>query len=326
VRFISENQEFINRLKPSFFEMTVFMAFEYFRREGVEVAIIETGMGGRLDSTNVIDPELSIITNIALDHMQFLGDRLPLIAEEKAGIIKSGVPVIIGQYDAEYANVFEQHSQRKESKILFADKVYHCPLVLKSLDQKQVFDIYRGEQLLYPQIKLDLLGFYQQKNILTVIAAYEQLKTRFNLDTTHLYSGLECAAQKTGLQGRWQILSANPMVVCDTGHNEDGIKWVLQQINQTPHQKLHMVWGMVGDKSVEKILKMLPQNALYYFTNAQIPRAMNANELAEKAHQIGLKGNVFGQISDALKAAQEAAGSNDLIFVGGSTFVVAEVV
>jgi len=324
--FIADNREFIDQVKPSFFEMTVFMAFDYFRSEQVDIAIVETGMGGRLDSTNVITPELSVITNISLDHMQFLGETLPLIAIEKAGIIKPKIPVVVGQYDQAYASVFEQMAREKDSSIRFADLDYNCPLALKSIDQKQIFDIYKGSALQYPQLKLDLLGFYQQKNILTVVAAFEQIKAQFKLDTAHLYQALAHAAEQTGLQGRWQILSSNPMVVCDTGHNQDGIKWVLDQIEQTPYRNLHMVWGMVGDKSIDKILEMLPKQATYYFTQAQIPRALDANELAQKGFDIGLKGNVYANVSNALDAAKQSALAQDLIFVGGSTFVVAEVV
>ncbi len=326
IDFIEKNSDFIKKQEPSFFEMTVFMAFQYFKEQTIDIAIIETGMGGRLDSTNLIEPELSIITNISLDHTQFLGDTIGEIAVEKAGIIKKGVPLIIGESNLEYNSVFISKSKEKDTSCIFADQVYNIPYALNSIRESQLFDICKRETKIYEKIELDLLGYYQQKNILTVIAAVENLKNSFNINRQDVYSGLKHVVKNTGLLGRWQTLGNNPRIICDTGHNEAGVALVIDQIKQTAFENLHIVWGMVNDKSIDEIMSLLPRNANYYFTKASIPRALDEEELNTIAKKYYLKGKTYKSVAEALLAAKVTANQNDLIFIGGSTFVVAEVV
>jgi dihydrofolate synthase/folylpolyglutamate synthase len=326
VKFVEENFVFFDKLKPSFFEMTVALAFQYFADEKVDIAVIEVGMGGRLDSTNIITPELSVITNISKDHTQFLGDTIEKIAGEKAGIIKKAVPVIIGESQKESEPVFLQKTQEIDAPIYFADKIFHIDYALQTIDEKQSFNVYKADNLVYPDLKIDLLGMYQKKNLITTLQAIEISKEKFNIDKKHIYKGLSNIQKNTGLKGRWQIIGHNPRIVCDTGHNESGIKEVIHQIENTPYRKLYMIIGVVNDKNIDRILSLFPKNAEYIFTKANIPRALDANELAEKAKQFGLKGTVISKVSDALKAAKAKAEAPDMIFVGGSTFVVAEAV
>lgn len=326
IQFIDRIKDFIETHHPSFFEMTVFMAFEYFKQEKVDVAIIETGLGGRLDSTNVILPEISVITNISLDHTQFLGDTIGKIAIEKAGIIKENVPVIVGESNPEYDSVFIDKAKALNTSCQFSSEQYSIPYALRNMNNKQAFDIYKGETKVYEQIEIDLLGHYQQKNVLTAIHTIEQLKEKFTISKKHIYDGLKNIVGNTQLLGRWQTLGNNPQIICDTGHNEAGVKLIIEQINQTAYGNLHIVWGMVNDKSINSIMEMLPKNAQYYFTKANIPRAMDEEELYSIAQNYGLKGLVFNTVETAVKKAKEQATAKDLIFVGGSTFVVAEVV
>ncbi|MDR2906818.1 MAG: bifunctional folylpolyglutamate synthase/dihydrofolate synthase [Bacteroidales bacterium] len=302
--FVEQNRMLFETIQPSFFEMSVGMTFDYFAKEKVDIAIIEVGMGGRLDSTNVISPLLSIITNISKDHTQFLGDTLDKIAREKGGIIKPKTPVVIGETNELTAPIFTEIAQRNQSEIVFADKLNNP----------------------YPDLICDLKGIYQQKNIRTVLAAIAQLQTHFHLSEEAIRKGFANVIKNTGLMGRWQILSENPLTVCDTGHNEDGIKQVLKQISLTPHHKLHAVFGVVNDKDVTKILSLLPKDATYYFCRANLPRALDANELHAQAKPFGLQGEAFSTVGEALDAAKKSAKPDDLIWVGGSTFVVAEVV
>lgn len=326
VEFIEKHKLFIEKLQPSFFEMTVFMAFEYFKNQNVDIAVIETGMGGRLDSTNLICPLVSVITNISLDHTQFLGDTIQKIAIEKAGIIKEGVPVIIGESHPNYDAVFIEKANEMSTSCIFADQTYRIDFVLKSIDGMQVFDISENGSKAFEQIKLDLLGHYQQKNILSVIATLEAVSKKINISKTNIYAGLKNVISNTNLQGRWQTIGVNPLMICDTGHNEAGVQLVLEQIKNTAFEQLHIVWGMVNDKSIDRILEMLPKKAHYYFTKAQIPRALNEQNLYQAAQQFGLKGEAYLTINEALNAAKLKAKNNDLILIGGSTFVVAEVV
>lgn len=324
--FVANHQQLLSELKPSFFEMTVAMAFDYFRSEKVDVAVIEVGMGGRLDSTNIISPEVSVITNIGKDHTAFLGSTLEEIAIEKAGIIKRDVPVVIGQTQAETEPVFTSVAERNETEIAFADQKYHIPVATLSLDERQVFQVYQKEALVYPDLKLDLLGFYQRKNILTVLAAVDQiLQKGFAIKKEHIYSGLNRVTSNTGMLGRWYHLGYNPRIVCDTGHNRDGIEAIVNQIENTAYKQLHFILGMVNDKDHEAVLNLLPQGAIYYFTRASIPRSLDENELKLKAEKFDLKGEVYENPVLALEAAKKNADSNDLIFIGGSTFVVADV-
>lgn len=326
VDFVAQNKHHFQTIQPSFFEMTVALCFDYFAKEKVEVAIIETGLGGRLDSTNIITPQLSVITNIGWDHMDMLGDTLEKIAAEKAGIIKPEVPVVIGETQHETTQVFMEKAHTENAPILFADAAY----TLKNFDnsgETAVADVYKSDVLIYPQLHCDLLGNYQQKNITTAMAAIGQLQQAgWGITETHIRQGIAQVKSQTGLLGRWQKLSSNPTTFADTGHNLNGVQEVLEQIQQQQYQHLHMVWGMVKDKDISKILALLPPNATYYFCNAQIPRALPAEDLQQQAQTFGLSGNTYPTVAVALKAAQQAATNTDLVFVGGSTFVVAEVV
>ncbi len=327
INFVDKNKAFFQELKPSFFEMTVAMAFQYFADEQVDIAIIEVGMGGRLDSTNIISPELCVITNISKDHTQFLGDTLEKIATEKAGIIKQGIPVIIGESQKETKNVFTQKAAELSAPIYFADELFSIDYALMTIDEKQNFNVYRDNQLIYPELKIDLLGQYQKNNLITALQAIEIASEKgFNINKEHIYKGLANVRKNTGLKGRWQIIGHNPRIVCDTAHNEAGLQEVLAQIQNTPYKKLFMVIGLVNDKNIDTILGMLPKDAEYYFTKANIPRALNEQELFDKAKLYNLRGISVSNVPDALKFAKEKAGINDFIFVGGSTFVVAEVV
>ncbi len=316
----------IEMLEPSFFELTVTMAFDYFRAMQVDVAVIEVGLGGRLDSTNIITPEVSVITNISFDHMSLLGNSLPEIAAEKAGIIKSGVPVVIGETSLETSLVFEQIAEKMHASIDFADKNYKTDYAMLTLDGKQSLNIRKSEILKYPDLHLDLLGIYQRHNVPTVLKTIDVLNEKnWNLSEDNIRRGLANCADNTGLMGRWQIIGHNPLTICDTGHNPAGIKLVVEQIKQTPWKELHMIIGLVNDKDQDEVLSLLPGDAHYYFTKANIPRATQPEELAAKAAKFGLQGKCYQTVQQALSAAKVNAGENDLIFIGGSTFVVAEV-
>jgi dihydrofolate synthase/folylpolyglutamate synthase len=341
-RFIESHKGDFSRISPSFFEMTAGLAFDHFSKNRVDIAVIEVGLGGRLDSTNVINPIVSVITNISFDHMQFLGDTLEKIAFEKAGIIKQQVPVVIGETHPQTEGLFKQVAESLQAPIVFADSIYrvtrwesdspqrHEDTEGKSERVLQVSKFYRvsdstGE--VYPHIESPLLGNYQRKNIATVLAVRQALKQRrIPLDDKSILRGIKNVIRNTGFAGRWQVLSSNPLTICDTGHNESGLREVLEQIRQTPHHHLHFVFGVVNDKQIDHILTMLPREATYYFCKADIPRGMDAEELKQKAIQVGLLGESYPSVKRALEAASLKAGQDDLVFVGGSTFVVAEVV
>jgi len=327
IDFIEKSKHLFEEVKPSFFEMTSALAFYYFSKINVDIAIIEVGMGGRLDSTNIITPILSVITNIGLDHTEFLGDTLDKIAVEKAGIIKDEVPVVIGEYHAETWPVFKEIAQRHQSHITLSDEMFKAEYSLYTSDQQQIFNVYRNEKLTYAELKSDLLGFYQRKNICTVLTAIDNLQeTGIAISNESIYEGMAAVTKTTGLQGRWQPIGYNPLIICDTGHNKDGISWVVEQINAVPFKQLHMIIGFVKDKDIGAILSLLPASATYYFTNATIPRALNANELKELALTYQLKGESYPSVKIALEAAKKNAEKEDFIFVGGSNFVVGEVV
>ncbi|HPD95219.1 MAG TPA: folylpolyglutamate synthase/dihydrofolate synthase family protein [Tenuifilaceae bacterium] len=323
--FVNLNKDFFDKLKPSFFEMTVALAFNYFAKENIDIAVVEVGLGGRLDSTNIINPMISIITNIGLDHTDLLGDTLEKIAVEKAGIIKPNVPVIIGSTQPEIINVFKNKAKENNASITFADQVVTVKNYIPISDNLQRFEMeYKGNNL---NIETDLLGHYQRFNIPPVLVCVDLLKEMgMNIPDSSIYEGLKTVKSTTGLMGRWQILGKNPTIVCDTGHNTDGIKLVTEQIQKATFKNLHMVIGMVADKNIDGILALLPKNAIYYFTQAKIPRALNSLKLKEKAETFDLKGKAYSSVSDAFAAAKKAASNSDLIFVGGSTFIVAEVV
>jgi len=327
ISFISENQNFISDLQPSFFEMTVAMAFDYFAKCEIDVAVVEVGLGGRLDSTNIIHPECCVITNIGLDHTALLGDTLELIAKEKAGIIKDDIPVIIGEHNDSTKPVFENKARKHNAPIYFASTEYEIPVAMRSIDNKQIFQVYSKDKLTYKDLKLDLLGIYQKKNIKTILKTIDILITiGFEISQDHIYTGLSNVVKNTGLMGRWQILGANPAVICDTGHNEDGVKDIVEQLKNTAYQNLHIIWGMVNDKDITAVLKLLPKDAQYYFVTPNIPRGLDAALLKMEASKHGLSGDDYNDIQDAIKKSKKNATSNDLIFIGGSTFVVAEVV
>ncbi|TRZ44296.1 bifunctional folylpolyglutamate synthase/dihydrofolate synthase [Robertkochia solimangrovi] len=300
VDFIEKHKDFLENLGVSFFEMTVGMAFAWFAEQEVDVAVIEVGLGGRLDSTNIITPELSVITNIGLDHTDILGDTLEKIAAEKAGIIKKGVPVVIGEFQEETLPVFENIA-----------KTMNAPLI-KAWDYQT-------------DLKSDLIGFYQELNVRTVVSAIRNLRT-FKISESAIKKGLLNTVNNTGLLGRWQQLGESPLIICDTAHNTEGLKVVTRQIAAQKYDRLHMVLGVVKEKNLSTLLPLLPKNAIYYFTEPEIPRALPASEFAAKAESYGLQGSVFPSVPIALEAARNNASPEDMIFVGGSTFVVAEIV
>ena len=320
--FVNSHQALFEEINPSFFEATVGLAFDYFAKQGVDIAIIEVGLGGRLDSTNVINPLLSLITNIGLDHQDILGNTLEEIAKEKAGIIKSSTPIIVGEKQAEIADVFENKAIEANAKILFASDCW--TITPKETAPLLVVNAHSSKQNL--ELVLDLRGSYQVKNLAGVLTTVDELRQQgFKISEEHLKTALKQVTSLTGLQGRWQTLQQEPLVICDTGHNEDGIKEVLKNIANTPHQNLHMVWGMVKDKDVRKILELLPKKANYYFCQPNIPRGKPTEELAQEAQKYQLKGQAYASVAEADQQALSHAKPNDLVFVGGSTFVVAEV-
>ena len=328
VEFVANNKAFLDELQPSFFEMTVGMAFWYFAQEAVDVAVIEVGMGGRLDSTNVIQPELCVITNIGYDHTQFLGNTLPLIAGEKAGIIKAGVPVVISQTQKETRAVFAQKAAAMQARIVFADEKWEVTKIQESGDPslQQLASFKVGSSDGEFKLKFGLNGDYQRFNLPGILEAVKQLRDQgWNLLDYALKVGLESISQRTGLKGRWQILQTKPLTIADTGHNEAGLLEVVTQLKNYTYTKLWMVIGMVNDKDISKVLGLLPLEASYIFCQASIPRAMDANELASKAREKGLNGQVIPKVMDALEFARKNASPDDLIFIGGSTFVVAEI-
>lgn len=302
ISFIKQHKPFFEKHELSFFEMTVGLAFDYFAAENVDVAIIETGMGGRLDATNIIEPELSVITNIGLDHTQFLGETLEQIAAEKAGIIKPGVPVVIGESDGETENIFRKKAEENKSEIVFADKEYLSD---------------------FPS---DLKGLYQVKNRKTVLASVNQLRKHgWQISDDAVRSGLLNTVSNTRLLGRWQQLGSNPMIIADTAHNKHGLQATLPQIDEYDYEKLHVVLGTVNDKNLAEVLPLFPKNAAYYFCKPDIPRGLDAETLASEAKKFGLTGDIYNSVSQAYLAAKQAAAPNDFIYVGGSTFVVAEI-
>mgnify|MGYP001095199782 FL=1 len=298
--FINKQKGFLEKQKLSFFEMTVGLAFDYFANEKVDIAIIEVGLGGRLDSTNIITPEIAVITNIGLDHTQFLGETLPEIAYEKAGIIKNKIPVVIGEKQTEVLDVFLEKAKECQSEIYFA-----------SNDVKN-----------YP---LDLLGDYQRANSKTAVAAIQQLR-RFTISEKNISDGLLHVVKNTNLKGRWQVLQENPKVICDTAHNKEGLAIVLNQLKKEQYKKLHIVLGVVLDKNLDDILPMFPKEATYYFCKPNIPRGLSEVVLQEKATNFDLYGKKYMTVKKALAAALDNANQEDTIYIGGSTFVVAEII
>lgn len=304
IEFISANQKFLEENKLSFFEMSVGMAFDYFSKEKVDIAIIEVGLGGRLDSTNIITPLLSVITNIGLDHTQILGNSLEEIAAEKAGIIKTGVPVVIGEKQERTTSVFQKISAEKNSRIIFAED-HECE-----------------------DLQSDLKGLYQKKNICTAVTAINILveNSSFIINAEQIINGLNKVRSNTGLRGRWDVLLENPKVICDTAHNAEGLRYTMAQLQKEVKEKLHMVVGVVNDKDLSMIFPLLPVYATYYFCRPDVPRGMNEDHLLREASQFNLVGNPYSSVSQAYAAALREAKPNDTIYIGGSTFTVAEVI
>ncbi len=322
-RFVSEHREILDSLKPSFFEYTVALAFKYFSEQQLDVAVIEVGMGGRLDSTNVITPLVSVITNISMDHSAFLGNTLKLIAAEKAGIIKTGVPVIIGETQEEVKDVFLEKARKIGANLVFADQNFSQ---IPNSDI-QYLSFKNKNEIIISNIDCPLKGNYQKKNFISVLQTIDQLRLsgKFIIDDESIRNGFKDVIRDTGLRGRWEILSENPKIICDVGHNEAGILEILESLKNVKYQKLHWVLGMVNDKDIEHILQMLPKNATYYFCKADIPRGLDTAILSEKAHHAGLKGKSYESVKDAYLEAKKNAKENDLVFAGGSTFTVAEI-
>lgn len=298
IDFVREAEEIIDRLNPSFFEITTLMAFTYFAHENVDIAVIETGLGGRLDSTNIISPILSVVTNVSFDHVNLLGDTLEKIAFEKAGIIKKGIPAVVGEMPLGLRPIFTE----KTEKVVFAEDTANS------------------------DYEFELKGYCQEKNKKTILCAVELLKNELNIKEENIAEGLKNVVELTSLMGRWQKLSSSPLIIADTGHNVAGMQYIVSQIADIKAENKRLVIGMVGDKDITSMLKLLPKDAIYYFCNAQIPRALPAEELKRKASEFGLKGNAYPSVSDALDSAKRDASTNDFIFVGGSNFTVAEII
>jgi dihydrofolate synthase/folylpolyglutamate synthase len=326
VQFIDNYKEKFEAMELSFFEMTVGMAFDYFSKEKIDIAIVEVGMGGRLDSTNLITPELSIITNIDFDHMKFLGDTRAKIAYEKAGIIKPNIPVVIGETHPETQQVFIDKAKECNSPIFFADQIFDCDKIHIESDTEQQYDVWKNSELYMEALEIPLMGNYQQKNLTTVMCALDLLRDKFNLSEDHIRDGIAKVIRNTHLMGRWQILCKDPLTIADTGHNVAGITEVVRQLAEMSYGKLHFVLGMVNDKDIESVLQLLPRGAEYYFCKADIPRGLDANILAQKAFDMGLRGQVFESVNHAYRSAVNNAHFGDVVFIGGSNFTVAEVV
>ena len=324
IEFLEKIKLIANEIQPSFFELTFAMSLDYFASQKVEVAVIETGLGGRLDSTNIVSPLLSIITNIGMDHMDILGDTKEKISFEKAGIIKPSVPVIIGESIPETKIVFERKAQETHSPIYFAQDLY-------KVTKTDYHPTFLGLTVLSEKNKkekcyhLDLNGLYQQKNLVTVLGALDILKPIFHLKEEDILKALSQVKKLTGFHGRWEVIHQDPMMIMDVAHNEDGIRQVFQQITKTDFDQLHIVIGMVKDKDIQKVLVQLPKNAQYYFTQAQIPRALDAFELKEKANAHQLNGTAYPSVNEAVQAALKKLSPNDLLLICGSVFIVAEV-
>lgn len=304
IRFVEDfkhlNSKRIHPLSPSFFELTTALAFKYFAEEKIDIAVIEVGLGGRLDCTNIITPILSVITNISFDHTQFLGNTLAQIASEKAGIIKHQVPVVIGETTKETRPVFENKAKEMDAPIFFAEEI----------DRSEC-----------DQYEFELKGSYQKKNLRTILCAMKRLSF---IHPEHIQKGLTNVCKNTGLMGRWQTLSTNPLIICDTGHNVGGWKYLAPQISSVPCDRLHIVFGMVDDKDIRNVLSMLPKNAVYYFTQANNHRAIPAQQVGELAKEYGLSGNTYPTVAQAYEEAKSSASENDFIFIGGSSYIVAD--
>lgn len=330
VNFVEEHRSFFEPLHPSFFEVTTAMAFMYFKEMNVDIAVIEVGLGGRLDCTNIIQPLVSVITNISFDHTQFLGDTLAKIAGEKAGIIKTNTPVVIGETNAETRPVFEKTAREKNAPIVFADD---DPQVVSAVPLNEGGMRYHLKFM--GKLEGDLGGIYQKQNMNTALFALEEVRKlgylasaiegkTFDRCRYELKSGISNVAKLTGLRGRWETVNQTPKVVCDTGHNVGGWMYLSRQLANVQCQQMHIIFGMVDDKDIDKVLDLLPKHAKFYFTKAQTKRALNENVVMEKAKEHGIEGNAYHTVNEAYKAAYRSASANDFIFVGGSSYIVGD--
>lgn len=323
VDFVQRYRPQIESWHPSFFEVTVAMALEYFAQQKVDIAVVEVGLGGRLDATNVIQPEACLITNISFDHQDILGNTLALIAQEKAGVIKPNTPVVIGETQSETTPVFKARSETQEAPLFFAQDNYAC----KWVDAVQgKIKITKNGEVFLPELTMSLKGYYQAQNLGGVLQLIEILQNKhWEISQEHIIAGLEYTTKLTNLKGRWQVLNNAPLTICDTAHNEAGLQQVMAQLQQVPSQQLHIVLGIMADKDLNKILPIFPPEAIYYFCAPQTQRALPADQLKHVATAAGLKGNSYASVAKAYTQARDNAQPNDAIFVGGSSFVVAEV-
>jgi len=325
IEFVTRSRTVFDKIQPSFFEMTVAMAFDHFARHAVDIAVIETGMGGRLDATNIINPIISVITNISMDHAQFLGNNLISIATEKAGIIKHSVPVVIGETQPGPMTVFEDKARETNSHIVFADQHARVTRTHQTDEGQSIYIEQKGKET-PAQVVIDLFGDYQQKNVVTALTSLQCLRrhAKLEIDLETILPSLARAAQTTGLRGRWQKIREKPFTVCDIAHNPAGWTWIRQQIDRCAYKRLHMVLGFTNDKDISGMLELMPHDAVYYFTKASIPRALDETELMKIAASHNLKGNAFPTVTCACEAALRNATKDDMIYIGGSTFVVAD--
>lgn len=321
VSFVEQERTFFEPLHPSFFELTTALALQYFAEENVDIAVIEVGLGGRMDCTNIIQPLVSIITNISFDHIQFLGNTLEKIASEKAGIIKPGIPAIVGEWGKEsVAEVFMNKAEEAGTSLVFADR--ENEIVDFTLTPGQGYTYHTAT---FGTIHGELEGLCQEKNTATILEAIKALRRKgIHISNQAVQDGFAKVSIHTGLRGRWQKIADKPLTICDTGHNVGGMQYITRQLATTPHQALHIVIGMVNDKDVNAVLSMLPQDATYYFTQASVKRAMPSDQFSQEASRHGLKGQCYPTVHDAYLAAKAASSEEDLIFIGGSTFIVAD--
>lgn len=324
IDFVKRYKDDIEEICPSFFEVTVAMAFDYFAKEQVDIAVIEVGLGGRLDSTNIIDPELSLITNIGLDHIDLLGNTLEEIAREKAGIIKKGKPVVLSEKDDRIYHVFQEKASDMESPLRVAADELEV-ITYKRVSDGLLLDVKSKDDAALKVYEVGLSGLYQRKNVLGVLTSIATLRSQgWIIDDEAINIGLRDVRTNTGLQGRWQVLSESPYIICDTGHNEDGIREVVENLASVSYEQLHIVLGAMRDKDFAHMLPLLPKDAMYYFCSPAMPRAMPAKELKIAAESYGLAGAHYADVEEAIAAAKAAYREKDMIFIGGSNFVVAE--
>ncbi len=325
VEFVGEHSKIIEQLRPSFFEITVAMAFYFFKKHKVDIAVIETGMGGRLDSTNIITPLVSAITHIGFDHTQFLGDTIEKIAIEKAGIIKKMTPVVIGECPAEAKLAIKRKAEEMSAPFCCADERLQVNNIKQTNDHQEII-IKNSQSGTSFNYSLDLMGDYQQKNILVALTILEILTPMLGIEKQHIVQGLCIVAENTGLMGRWQTINKKPLTICDTGHNIDGLRFVTNQLKKLEYNKLHLVIGFSNDKNIEELISLFPDNALYYFCKPDIPRCESADKLYETGIKLNRNSLKFNSVKEAFSQANLNSAHDDIIFVGGSTFVVAEIV